>query len=152
MNIDENQCKTKKKQWKSMKNVRKSMKVDENQEGSAAWAVASKLQPTSTTCAVNHDWYTTRKPLVQSGRWCCQLCAYVYVSVCRYSLPRLCLEGSYSVCLKGPGSVGRPGRFPQDPPRGSPPCFALLCFAFSFAFAFALVCFALLCFAVRISS
>eukprot|EP00959_Pyramimonas_sp_CCMP1952_P464256 9486283-Pyramimonas_sp.AAC.1 len=40
----------------------------------------------------------------------------------RNSLPRLCLESSYSVCLKGPGSGLRPGRFPQDPPRRSPSC------------------------------
>eukprot|EP00959_Pyramimonas_sp_CCMP1952_P332263 6957702-Pyramimonas_sp.AAC.1 len=39
-----------------------------------------------------------------------------------YSLPRLCLEGSYSISLKGPGSVPRPGRFPRPPPRGSPSC------------------------------
>ena len=36
------------------------------------------------------------------------------------SLPRLCLEGSYSVRLKGPGSATRPGRFPRSPPCGSP--------------------------------
>ena len=36
------------------------------------------------------------------------------------SLPRLCLEGSYFLCLKGPGSGNRPGRFLQTPLRGSP--------------------------------
>ena len=33
-----------------------------------------------------------------------------------------CLEGSYSVNLKGPGSGNRPGRFPQLRPGGSPSC------------------------------
>ena len=33
-----------------------------------------------------------------------------------------CLEGSYFLSLKGPGSAPRPGRFPQSPPRGSPSC------------------------------
>eukprot|EP00959_Pyramimonas_sp_CCMP1952_P420373 8805086-Pyramimonas_sp.AAC.1 len=36
------------------------------------------------------------------------------------SLPRLCLEGLLLFMLKGPGSGPRLGRFPQDPPRGSP--------------------------------
>ena len=33
-----------------------------------------------------------------------------------------CLDGSYFVSLKGPGSVTRPGRFPQLRPGGSPSC------------------------------
>ena len=33
-----------------------------------------------------------------------------------------CLEGSYSLGLKGPGSAPRPGRFPQLRPGGSPSC------------------------------
>eukprot|EP00959_Pyramimonas_sp_CCMP1952_P089004 1862297-Pyramimonas_sp.AAC.1 len=36
-----------------------------------------------------------------------------------YSLPRLCLEGFLLGVLQRPGSGLRPGRFPQDPPRGS---------------------------------
>ena len=37
-----------------------------------------------------------------------------------FSLPRLCLEGSYFLSLKGPGSATRPGRFPRLRPLGSP--------------------------------
>ena len=32
---------------------------------------------------------------------------------CVYSLPRLCLEGSYSLGLKGAGSVVHAARYPQ---------------------------------------
>ena len=47
---------------------------------------------------------------------------YIYPLYIHYSLPRLCLEGSYSLGLKGQGTVTRPGRFPRSPPRGSPSC------------------------------
>ena len=37
-----------------------------------------------------------------------------------FSIPRLCLEGSYFLNLKRPGSGLRPGRFPRLRPLGSP--------------------------------
>ena len=46
--------------------------------------------------------------------------ADIILVVLFWSLPRLCLEGSYFLSFKGPGSGNRPGWFPRSPPRGSP--------------------------------
>ena len=56
----------------------------------------------------------------RDSRGDCELSFALRKRQCLVPYLGFCLEGSYSLGLKGPGSATRPGRFPQTPPRGSP--------------------------------